>query len=87
MYKTTLRIVHQDKKLNLKDLLQKEESVSIRIENNLAAGIYKVKNGLSPEIIKEIFIFQENKNYNIRSGIQLACRNLYTAHFVTDNMI
>ena len=87
MYKTTLRIVHQDKKLNLKDLLQKEESVSLHIGNNLAAGIYKVKNGLSPEIIKELFNFQENENYNLGSGIQLACRNLYTAHFGTDNMI
>ena len=77
--------MHQDKKLNLKDLLQKEES--IHIGNNLAAGIYKVKNGLSPEIIKELFNFQENENYNLGSGIQLACRNLYTAHFGTDNMI
>ena len=79
--------MHQDKKLNLKDLLQKEESVSIHIGNNLAAGIYKVKNGLSPEIIKELFNFQENENCNLGSGIQLACRNLYTAHFGTDNMI
>ena len=27
----------------------------------LATEIYKVKNGLSPEIMKDVFIFQEKK--------------------------
>ena len=52
----------------------------------LATEIYKVKNCLSPEIIKEVFIFQENKNYNLRSGPHLTTRNIHTAHFGTDTI-
>ena len=37
----------------------------------LATELFKVKNGLSPEIMKEIFVFQESDNYNLRSGNHL----------------
>ena len=49
-----------------------------------ATEIYKVKNGLSPKIMKEAFIFQENENYDNRSGVPLANRNVNTAHVGTD---
>ena len=53
MHKRVLRIVYQDKKSNLQDLLQKDNSVSIHIKNlqYLATEIYKVKNSLSHEIM------------------------------------
>ena len=46
IHKRALRIVYQDKKLNLQDLLQKDKSVSIHLKNlqYLATEIYKVKN-------------------------------------------
>ena len=50
----------------------------------LVTEIYKVKNGLSPEIMKEVFVFQENENYDLRSGTHLANRNMHTTHFETD---
>ena len=37
----------------------------------LAAEIFKVKNGFSPIIMNEVFNFQENESYNLRSGINL----------------
>ena len=40
----------------------------------------------SPEILKEVFIFQENENCDLRSGTHLTNRNKRTAHFVTDVM-
>ena len=46
----------------------------------------KVINGLSPKIMKEVFNFHENENYNLRRGIQLASRNMHTAHFSTDTI-
>ena len=36
--------------------------------------------------MNEIFNFQENKSYNLRSGIHLASRNMHTAHFGTDTL-
>ena len=43
--------------MNLKDLLQREKSVSLYMEHNLATGNYKVKYGFSPEIINKLFCF------------------------------
>ena len=73
IHKRTLRIVYQDKKSNLQDLLQKDNSMSIHMKKlqYLAIEICKVKNSLPPEIMKEVFIFQENENYNLRSGTHL----------------
>ena len=80
--------MHQDKKPNLQDLLQKDKSVSIHMKSlqYLATEIYKVKNCLSPEIMKEIFIFQKNENDNFKSGAHLMNRNIHTAHFGTDTI-
>ena len=36
--------------------------------------------------MKEVFHFQENESYNLRSGIHLARRNTHTAHFGTDTI-
>ena len=47
----------------------------------LVTEVYKVKNNISPEIMRDIFHFQENENYNLRSGIHLASRNMRTTLF------
>ena len=36
--------------------------------------------------MNKVFNFQENKSYNLRSGIHLASRNMHTAHFGTDTI-
>ena len=89
IHKRALRLVYQDKKSNLQDLLQKDNSVSIHMKNlqYLATEIYKVKHSLSSEIMKEVFIFQENENYNLRSDTHLVNRNIHTARFGTDTII
>ena len=73
IHKIALRTVYQEKKSNLQDLLQKDKSVPIHMKNlqYLATEIYKVKNCFSPEIMKQVFIFQENENYNLVSGTYL----------------
>ena len=83
-----LRIVHQDTQSSFEELLQKDNSVSVHMKNlqYLATEIFKVKYGLSPIIMNEVFNFQENESYNLRSGINLASRNTHTAHFGTDTI-
>ena len=80
--------MYPDKKSNLQDLPQKDNAASIHMKNlqYLATEIYIVKNYLSPEIMKEVFIFHENENYNLRSGTHLMNRNIYAAHFGTDTI-
>ena len=52
----------------------------------MATGIFKVKNNLCPEIMKEIFIFHENPTHNLRSGNHLARRNILTTHSGTETI-
>ena len=48
---------------------------------HLAIELCKVKNDLFPEIMKEMFVFQENKTYNLRSGNHLAQKNVQTTQY------
>ena len=36
--------------------------------------------------MKEVFNFQENERYSLRSGIHLASRNMHIAHFSTETI-
>ena len=51
-----LRLIYNDKQLTFKELLKKDDSVSMHIRNlqTLAIEMYKVVKGGSPEIMKEI---------------------------------
>ena len=82
LHERALRIVYQDKKSSFETLLKRNKSVSIHIKNlqYLATEIFKVKNELCPESMKEIFIFHEPP-YNLRSGNHLTRRNIRTTHY------
>ena len=54
---------------------------------HLALVIFKVKNDVSPIIMKEVFSFQESESYNLSSAIHLTSTNMHTAHFGTDTII
>ena len=78
LHERALRIVCQDKKSDFETLLKNDKSVTIHLRNlyYLVTEVYKVKNNISPEIMREILHFQENENYNLRSGTHLASRNM-----------
>ena len=88
IHERVLRIVHQDKKSNFETVLKRDKSTSIHVKNlqHLATELFKVKNDLSPEIMKEIFVFQENETYNLRSGNHLARKNIRTTQYGTENV-
>ena len=79
LHERALRIGYQDKKSDFEN----DKSVTIHVRNlhYLVTEVYKVKNNISPEIMREIFHFQENENYNLRSGTHLASRNMRTTLF------
>ena len=43
--------------------------------------LFKIQNELSPEITKEIFVFQENEIQNLRNGNRLARKNIRITQF------
>ena len=63
-----LRLVYNDKQLNFEELLEKYDSASIYIRNLqiLAIEMYRVVNGGSPEIMKEILGIREENGFNVR---------------------
>ena len=83
IHERALRIVYQDKKSSFETLLKRDKSTSIHVKNfqHLPTELFKVKNDFSPEIMKEIFVFLENKIYNLRSGNCLAQKNIRTTQY------
>ena len=67
LHERCLRIIYSDKASTFKELLEKDNSVSIHYRNIqvLAVEIYKVANGMSPEIMNKIFQLREKSNYNL----------------------
>ena len=73
-----LWIVYQDKLSDFEALLKNDKSVTIhtRTLHYLVTEVYKAKNNISLEIMRDIFHFKENENYNLKSGTHLASRNM-----------
>ena len=65
IHERALRIVYQNKEFSFETLLKRDKSTTIHIKNLqcLATELFIANNGLSPEIMKEIFVFQENEIY------------------------
>ena len=70
-------------KSEFKTLFENGRSVTIHLKNlyDLVIEIYKVKNDISPDVMSDNRTFQENSNYNLRSGIHLGIKNMRTTLF------
>ena len=68
LHERYLRVIYDDKTSSFEQLLENDNSVSIHHRNirTLAIEMYKVTNGLSPEIMNYIFIIREESRYNLR---------------------
>ena len=71
-----LRIIYNDKRSNFDELLVKDNSVSVRHNNihTLAIEMYKVVNGMPPEIMNDVFKLRDETHYHLR----------HTAQFLVD---
>ena len=78
-----LRIVYNDKSATFYQLFEKHKSVIIHARNlqHLATEIFKVKIGIWPIIMTEIFKFCDNTTHNLRSGQVLKCKHNRTNNF------
>ena len=88
IHEKALRLVYKDEKnLSLDDLTKKGKSISIhqRYLQILATEIYKVRNDLGPEIMKDIFHFVQ-KPYNLRNDSTLQRQINCTLYFGTENI-
>ena len=84
-----LRIVYGDHNTSFLELLNVDKSVTTHQRNlqYLLIEIYKVKKGILPAIMNEIFQCFENPVYELRSGVDIQTRNSRTVFFGTESVI
>ena len=73
LHERALRIVYQDYLSSFTELLEKDKSTTIHNRNIqlLATELFKVKNGLSPAFMKEIFVENAQHYYGLRKKLNL----------------
>ena len=69
LHERTLRITYGDRSSSFENLLKKDKSVSIHHRNiqALATEMFKVKNNIAPEIMKELFA-QKMSPFNLSNN-------------------
>ena len=82
LHERALRIVYKYPNLNFRELLDLDESFSIHHRNlqKLATEMFKIKDGLAPILIQELFPVYDNK-YNLRSNRCWETHNVKTVRF------
>ena len=88
LHERYLRIVYNNNTSSYEDLLEIDNSVSIHIRNlqALAIELYKIVNGFSPEIMKDVFPFNTNSSYNIRNRRTFRSRPIRTVYFRSETL-
>ena len=73
LHERTLKIVYQDYSPSFTELLEKDKSSAIHNSNIqlLATELFKVKNGLSPSFMNEIFVENSQHYYDLRKKMIL----------------
>ena len=82
IHERTLRITNQDNASTFQELLNKDNSVSIHHWNLqvLATEMFKIHRGLSPEILREIFV---PKQVRITFAETILLKNVKCTLFIT----
>ena len=84
LHERCLRIIYNDKTSTFKELLEKDNSVSIHYRNiqALAIEMHKAANGMSPEIMNEIFQLTEKSHYNLRYTSEFIIPPIHNLHLI-----
>ena len=88
LHERCLRIVYNDSISSYEELLESDNSVSIHIRNlqALAIELYKVVNGLSPDIMKDVFPLNTSSNYNTRNRRVFHSRPIKTVYYGSETL-
>ena len=82
IHERALRLVYSDYVSSFDELLKKDH-IHLRNIQILAIELYKVFHSLSPSIMKDVFHFNTNIPYNLRSRSKLYSRNPKTVKYGT----
>ena len=76
LHERCLRIIYNDKTSTFKELLEKDNSALIE----LIIEMYRVANGMAPEIMNEIFQLREKSRYNLRYTSESVILSSYSVY-------
>ena len=81
-HERSLRVVYNDYNATFEQLLEKDNAVKIRDRNLqvLATEIFKVKLGIAPVIIDDVFCIRKN-DYNTRKADDFQSHCVKTVHY------
>ena len=79
LHERCLKTIYNDKQSNFEELLVRDNSVPIHYQNFqcLAVQMYMVANGMSPDIMSEIFQLRENMHYHLRHKLQFIAHPIH----------
>jgi len=88
LHERALRMVYRNDVLTFDELLRIDNSVTIHHRNihSLAIELYKSKNNLSPDIIKEVFLNREYQGPNLRSQMDFYAPLVKTVYKGEDSL-
>ena len=88
LHERCLRIVYNNNTSTYEELLGTDNSASVHLRNvqALAIELYKVVNGFSPDITKDVFPLNENSCYNTRNKRTVHSRDIRTVHFGSETL-
>ena len=86
LHERCLRIVYRDNQSTFEELLEKDNTVSVHQRNLqfLATELYKVLNGLSPDLMKEKL--NDDSGYSTRNKRTFKYRNVTTVRYSADSL-
>ena len=88
LHERCLRIVYSDNQSTFEELLEKDNTVSVHQRNLqfLATELYKVLNGLSPDLMKDVFPLNDDSGYSTRNKRTFKSRHVKTVRYSTDSL-
>ena len=88
LHEKCLRIVYSDEFSSYENLLKLDGSFSVHKRNLqiLAIELYKRINGISPEIMKDVFLLNPTSTYNLRKRATFYQRPIKSVHFGTESL-
>ena len=83
LHERRLRLLYNDKKSSFHDLLEKDSSVSIHHRNlrAFAFEMYRICNGIAPEIVPKIFPLRPQGQCNLRSWSDFSLPIIRTVNY------
>ena len=88
LHERFLRIAYSAMTSSFEEFLETDNFVSVHHRNTqvLVTELYEIVNGLSPEIMKEVFSFNENISYNTRNKSKFHSRSIKKVIFGSETL-